>query len=288
MPNVLALDIGGTKIAWGLLNEEGKLTKTGHVPTSTEIPEFSASLKKIIDAHADIKAVGVGFPGEVNEVGTVVFSTNLPHLMGYNLRDMLSEHTELPIRMDNDARCALIGEAWLGAARETSSAVMITLGTGVGGAVMQKHRVLPAPQDIDREISRIVADPANPFPGSSKPGTIEALIGGHSLEERFGISLKELSENVRKKDEEATEIWQTIAYYFMQCLRAIYDVYSCKMIIVGGRGIHDLEYYLTEMPPCPVVKAELGEEAGLVGAGRLAWDAYEDMLEDEKAAEEWE
>lgn len=289
MPNVLAFDIGGTKIAWALVDAEGEISKSGHIPTDPDVAGFESSLKKIVDTHSDVQGVGIGFPGEVTEVGTITFSTNLPHLHGFNLRDILGEHLDLPLRVDNDARCALIGEAWRGGAQETSSVILITLGTGVGGAVMQKHKVLPTDDYVGNEISRIVADPTNPFPGTAGAGTIESLIGGRSLEQRFGISMKELSEGVRKHNEDAVEIWKTISYYFLQSVRAIYDVYACKLIMVGGKGMHDLEYYLQdEKTPCPVVKASLGEEAGLVGAARLAWDAYEDKLADEKAAEEWE
>jgi glucokinase len=288
MPNVLAFDIGGTKIAWGVVSSEGKILKEGSEPTPKEVADFSDSVKKIVSAHADVGAVGIGFPGQISPIGAITFSTNLPHLTGYNLREVLSDHTELPIRMDNDARCALIGEAWMGAAREKSSVVMITLGTGVGGAVMQKQRVQPATQDVSKEISRIVADPTNPFPGTTGAGTIESLIGGQSVEERFGISLKELSVDGHKKDEEALEIWKTISYYFIQSVQAIKDVYACKLIIIGGKGLHDLDLYLQDEPPCPVVVAELGENAGLIGAARLALDAYDDHVEDEKADEEWE
>ena len=80
--------------------------------------------------------------------------------------------------LENDARCALIGEVWKGSAQEFSSAVLLTLGTGVGGAVMQKGTVLPHPQSISLEIGRLIVDPTDIFPTTSGFGTVEALIGG--------------------------------------------------------------------------------------------------------------
>lgn len=289
MPNtVLAFDIGGTKTAWAVVDETGKILKQDRFPTPGTQEELLGGLLTVAKAHPDVVAVGVGFPGPVTGDGTVIHCTQLPHLAGSTPAAAVGELLGVPSRADNDARCALIGEIWKGAGQDITSAVFLGLGTGIGGAVMQKGRVLPAPHDVMQEIGHIVADPSNPFPGTAGPGTIESLIGGKSTEERFGVKLSELSEQAHKGNEEALELWKTISYYFLLSVRAIADIYSCKRIIVGGGGAKDLEFYLQDPPPCSVVAAELGTEAGLVGAARLAWDAFEEVASAKKAEEEWD
>ncbi len=273
----LAFDIGGTKIAWGIVTEEGEVTKHGRVETPHEKDEFLAAIDKIVRAHpAD--AVGIGMAGTFDSNHkTLLVSPNAPGLRDIPLHDFVTELANVPVALDNDARCALIGEVWKGGAQDTSSAVLITLGTGVGGAVMQRQIVLSHPNDISQEISHIVADTSDLFPAISGRGTIEAMIGGRNLEKRFECSLAELSTAARKHDKDALEIWDIIAYYFSECVQAIYSTYSCKLILVGGRGAHDLEFYMEGEMPCPIAAATLGEQAALVGAARLAFDAIENV-----------
>jgi len=169
-----------------------------------------------------------------------------------------------------------------GAAKDVSSAVMITLGTGVGGAVMQREVVRPHPLDINQEIGRIIADPTDAFPAESGRGTVEALIGGLNLEQRLGIKLEKMAEKVREGDENAVATWEQISYYFIQCVRVIYATYSCKLMIVGGVGGNDLKYYLGKYEaPCPIVAAKLGTAAGVYGAAALAIDLHRDETDED-------
>jgi len=282
----LAFDIGGTKVAWALIDEEGTVKKQGHQATPHDRTEFMALLDKLIRAHkAD--CVGIGMAGVFSsDHSTLLSSPNIPELRDLELRTFAAELMGAPAALDNDARCALIGEVWKGAAQDTSSAVLITLGTGVGGAIMQRQRILPHPQDITLEVGYIIADPTDLFPAISGRGSIEGLLGGKNLEKRFDCNMHELATAARKKDEEALELWKVISYYFQESLQAIHSVYRCKMVIVGGKGLHDLEFYMQDEPPCPVVPAMLGENAGLIGAARIAFDALE--ASNEEAVRDWD
>jgi glucokinase len=277
---ILGFDIGGTKIAWGLVDEEGKIHQQGHVPTPPVRDEFLKTILSIITKHKP-DAVGIGIAGTVSaDHQDVVVSPHLPELSHFELVQTIQEKHPVPIALDNDARCALIGEVWKGKAQNVSSAVLITLGTGVGGAVMQKEVVLPHPHDITQEIGYLTADPDDLFPASSGKGSIEALLGGENLEDRFGIPVGDLVARARKEDPEALEIFKTISYYFIQSVRAIFETYNCKLILVGGKGNQDLDLYLRDIPPCPVEAAGLGELAGVIGAARLGLDLYEQEQEE--------
>lgn len=272
---VLGFDIGGSKTAWGVINQSGELKQSGVYPTPTTKQEFVDEIKNVIQKNPTT-AVGIGIAGIISsDHHDLVVSPYLPQLSHSELVKEVEANFNLIATMENDARCALIGEVWLGAAADTTSAVLLTLGTGVGGAVMQKGSVLPHPTDLSKEIGRIMADPSDLFPASAGRGTIEALMGGRNLEERFGAPMEEIIAKARAGEEEALEIVEIISQHLMTCLRAVYEVFSCKRIIIGGKGMNNLDLYLKKNVPCPVMPAMLGEQAGIYGAARLALDALE-------------
>lgn len=274
---ILGIDAGATKTAWGVFTPEGELLKSGKIPTPREKEAFLAIIEKI---HTDnpAAAIGIGIAGTVSaNHEDILVCTNIPTLSHLQLSKHLKEKCSPFVAMDNDARCALIGEVWKGAASDLSSCVMLTLGTGVGGAVMQKGIVLPHPQDVNKELGRMIVDPTDPFPAPCGAGSLEAFLGGKSLEKRLGVDMAEIAKAVRNNDEEAKDIWQQISYYFIQSMRMVHSQFSCKTIIIGGTGCQDLQYYLQDnTPPCPIVPAKLGGSAGLYGAARLAIDLYQE------------
>lgn len=274
---VLAFDIGGTKTAWAVVDETGKIKKDGRFPTEPEQTAFLTGLEEVI-AKNPSEAVGIAIAGTISaDHADLIVCPNVPTLSHLQLVAQLREHGAPLTTLENDARAALIGEVWLGSAAEYSSAVMLTLGTGVGGAVMQKGKILPHPRDISLEIGRLIVDPTDIFPTTSGQGTVEALIGGRNLCERFAIDLGQEAKAAKKGVSESIELWHEISDYFHACLESIYAEYSCKQILIGGKGVQDLDLYLGEhTPPCPVSAAQLGEKAGLYGAARLALDIYEE------------
>jgi glucokinase len=282
MSNALAFDVGGTKTAWALIDEEGRFGTHAEFPTPQNRDEFLVAIRAIVAQHPEAATIGVGIAGTVHlDHKHTLVCPHIPGLSHFDLAGAIKTELNRPIVIDNDGRCALLGEAWVGAATEASSAVMITLGTGVGGAVMQRTRVLPHPKDLSKEISHLMVDPNDLYPAKAGRGTVEALIGGKNVEERFGVSLKEMAAGVEKNDADAIAFWQELQPAFLKCIQAIRGVYGCNMIIVGGIGSKDLAYYLGDnTPPCPVIPAQFGPMAGLFGAAKLAWDASFDDAKD--------
>ena len=273
---VLALDIGGTKTAWSAANSDGELLKSGRFPTPTEPELLISTLTKLISQHS-CSSVGIGIAGTTKNRQELGILTNLPKLSGLKLAARLRDNGAPLTIIDNDARCALVGEVWKGSLQEERNAVFLTIGTGIGGAVLQRGTVLPYPTDVTMEISRTIIDPADHFPAPTGQGSLEALLGGKSLERRFGVSMAELAKDGHAGKEEALEIWKIISGYFHESLRAIQDNWQTKQIVIGGKGASDLALYLGEYtPPFPVVAAQLAEQAGVIGAARLALDIFED------------
>ena len=272
MIEVLGIDIGATKTAWALVDEKGRLVESGHYATPTSRTLFLKTLTGLVKTHPT-PAIGIAMASTISaDHKDIVVSPNLPELSHLQLVAELEKAGGRHIALDNDARCALIGEVWLGSARRLDNVVMLTIGTGVGGAVMERGRVLPHPLDINEEIGRIVVDPTDVFPTSSGRGTVEALVGGHNLEDRLQISLREEAEKVRAGDPDSVAVWQNIAHFFIQVVRVVHDHYQPRTIIIGGIGGKDLEFYLQAKPPCRVISGKLGPAAGIMGAARIALD----------------
>ena len=147
----LGIDLGGTNIAAGILDENLKMVIKGSVPTGKEreYPEIikdmaEHSMKLIEEAGLtveDIKYIGIGSPGVCDrENGILLYANNI----GFNNVPMASEmqkYITLPIYIDNDANCAALGESVSGAARDVSDSITITLGTGVGGGIVMNKQI---------------------------------------------------------------------------------------------------------------------------------------------------
>jgi glucokinase len=284
---VLGIDVGGTKTAWGLIAEDGTLLDSGRFATPTDRDEFVTALRDLIASQPPVAGIGVGIAGIVSHHRDVVVSPYLPALSHLELAQELEQAGKHRIVvLDNDARCALLGERWLGRAREVTSTILLTLGTGVGGAVMQKGEVLPHPTDITRELGHLVADSSDLFESPSGKGTIETLLGGRNLERRFGEPIESIIEAAREGDEECKDILETVAGYFASCVQAIADTYSPKLMLIGGAGSRSLDAVLPRNASYdfPIERCQLGEDAGVFGAAWLALDRARAM---KREAEEW-
>lgn len=266
---ILALDIGGTTSRWALVAHTGKLLKFGE----SQSPKSEATLlrwvSQLVRTHS-VAHVGIAIAGTVSvDHQDTLVCTNLPNLSHRHL----AAHVEtlgVACQLENDARCALLGEQWLGAARHIENALMLTIGTGVGGAILRGGAVLPHPTDLHEEIGRLMIDRNDLFPAESGAGTLEGLLGGKNLEARFAVKLSELAAGARRGSREALLAWEPIQEITHRCLAVVAATYAPERIIFGGKGGKDLEWYLGEQePPVAVVAAALGERAGLLGAACL-------------------
>ena len=146
MRYAIGIDLGGTNIAAGIVTEDYKLLEKGSVPTKAQRPwqEVAADMARLAMelvekaglSRADCAGIGVGSPGICNgDTGEVVYSNNL-YWDDVPLCPTLTRLTGLPCRLSNDANCAALGEVVAGAAKGCKTAVLLTLGTGVGGGVV--------------------------------------------------------------------------------------------------------------------------------------------------------
>jgi len=186
----------------------------------------------------------------------------------------------------NDGQAALLGEVWRGAARGAENVIMITLGTGVGGAAMVEGRLLRGRNGKAGHLGHTALDPDAEFDICGSPGSLELAIGNCSLEKRSGGRFNDTGEMVkahRGGDVEASEVWLTSVKRLAAAISTFTNVLDPEVVVVGG-GIaragddlfRPLENFLRPMEwdvggePVRLMQAELGEHAGAFGA---AWEA---------------
>ena len=165
----IGIDLGGTNIAAGLVNEEYKIIAKASVPTDADrgaeaiVDDIAALCKRICEengiAISDVDAIGIASPGAIDSAaGVVKYANNLPFRM-LPICEMVAERTGISdVRVENDANAAAWGEAVAGAAKGTKNSVMITLGTGVGGGIVIDGKLFGGFNGIAGELGHIVIE----------------------------------------------------------------------------------------------------------------------------------
>jgi glucokinase len=290
-PPVIGVDVGGTKILAGVLDSEGRVLERHETPTPTESQE--ALLDGIVEAVGSLEAdgagaVGFGLPSRIDRrTGVTLGSVNIP-LGGLPFRDLMAERLGLPAAVDNDANVAALAEWKLGAGRGASDLVMLTLGTGVGGGLVLDGRPYRGWAELGHVV--VVAG-GEPCQGACNGhGHLEAVASG-SAADRAAQRLwggeadaVELVGRAREGDEAAREALAEIGRLLGAGIGSFVNMSGPEVVVIGGGfGTAAGELLLgpalesarqEALPPTGdtlrLVEAELGAEAGLVGAGLLA------------------
>ena len=143
----IVVDVGGSAVKYGLLNQYGEVLEKGNIVTDNEdINKFIFDIKGITEEyrnHENIKGLACSFPGAVNpKTGFIEGISAVPCIHNVNMKKLLTEATGLEVSMENDANCSALAEGWIGTAKEADNFVSIVLGTGIGGAVVINKRIL--------------------------------------------------------------------------------------------------------------------------------------------------
>ena len=184
---VLAVDIGGTKLASAVVDGTGLVLCEATVPTAGEGPDgLFATLVGLIDrvrsaAPLDAVAVGVGCGGPMTPGGGTVSPLNIGQWRGFPLADRLREHTGLETFVDNDAKALALGEGWVGAARGCRDYLAMVVSTGVGGGLVVDGRLLHGSSANAGHIGHVIVDPLGRRCGCGARGCLEAEASGTAI-----------------------------------------------------------------------------------------------------------
>ena len=297
---VIGVDLGGTKIAAGVIDRRGAIVSRLEVPTPTDSERaLVGALEDVVGSLVgeDVSAIGLGVPSTVDQkTGRAVLSVNIP-LQDEPLRDLMSNRFGLPCGIDNDGNAAAIAEWQVGAGRGTRHMIMLTLGTGVGGGLILDGKPYRGAVGAAAELGHIVIEhDGRPCQGNcTGRGHIEAsapgVAAGGDAAKAFGAGsdARDLIERADAGDERALEILREIGRRLGSALGSLVNIFNPEAIVIGGGWGEAADEYLLEparevmlrealSPGRELVRllpAELGPDAGLVGAGFVAFEALD-------------
>ena len=304
----IGIDLGGTNVKYALIDNEGVFHFDGILPSMAEVSaeavigqlaEAVSQVKKVAALNGiDLKGVGIGTPGIVDETGRVVVggAENIRGWENIALAGRLEEISGLPVRMGNDANLMGLGETVFGAGRGASDVVFITVGTGIGGAVVIGGKLFAGYAGRGTELGHVplIADGEKCACGSV--GCLEHYASASALVRRFCDRMKRESPafdpgNVdgkyivglyRQGDAVAVESLDEHCDFLGHGIAGFINIFSPQKVVIGGGLSQAGEFYISKvreaamkysMRDCAVnteiVAAELGNRAGCLGAASL-------------------
>jgi glucokinase len=290
MTNVIGIDLGGTAIKLGRFTADGNCLQSLTVDTPQPATP-QAVLSQIVDAIAQIDpdnqsiAIGVGTPGPADAAGKIAkVAINLAGWQDVPLADWIEAKTGKPTILANDANCAGLGEAWLGAGRNFDNLILLTLGTGVGGAVIIDGKLFVGPQGAGAELGLITLNPDGPMCNSGNNGSLEQYLCISAIRRRTGKEPAELGKLAENGDPQALTFWQEYGKDLGIGLTSLIYVLTPQAVIIGGGVSASFPYFFPAMQAeiekrvlptsrvgLQILPAKLGNAAGMVGAAKLAW-----------------
>ena len=293
-----AVDIGGTKIAVGVVGTEGKVHASRECPTQAD-HGLAEGLSRIIgmlheaacEAGASPKGIGIGCTGPVHPLeGTIGQVEFLPGWEGANLVGELSKAFGISVAIENDADAAALGEWAWGAGPGTSKFLLVTVGTGIGVGVILDGKLYRGVNGSHPEIGHHVIDPSGPACFCGARGCWESLASGPAMEswaqsndpEGRRLSAHELCIRAEQGDAVAQAAVQRIAHYLGIGLANLVTLFTPEMIALGGGLLQSRQLFwpaiqetiqancgLVPHEAVRLVPSKLGALTGLVGAARV-------------------
>jgi glucokinase len=309
----IGLDVGGTRIAAGLIERKGRIVREAKLLTPKAAGPFGIvdAIVGMVDEitngihPSEVAGVGIGLPAQIDFVRqSVEFSTNLP-LGGADVRGLVMSRLKYPVTIDNDGHTAAFGESCFGAAKGIRDFVMVTLGTGVGGGIFVGGKPARGARGFGGEVGHLVIDvdgPPCPCGGrghlesyAARPAIVRdaraaaASFHGSSISRLVDGDLDALTAEMvvqaaNEGDEAAMEVMSHVGDMLGEALVGLVNVLNPQAIVVGG-GIGESCPLVSQRAADRIAKealagrrdvrvlvAELGNDAGVAGAGALAFE----------------
>ncbi len=307
---VFAADLGGTHLRSALVDQNGKTDglKKQATPRAEKPDEIVRALVEAFheceaQPSGSVSAISVAVPGTVNVAeGLVITAPNLKSLDGFLLGPALTSELGRPVTIENDANAAAVGEWWQGAGRGYQTLICITLGTGVGGGIILEGKLWRGVDGSAGEVGHISVDPfGGVVCGCGSSGCLEVYASATAIvrmtremrprysESKLSVSEELTSENIfdagSEGDPLALKVFNRMGTYLGVGIASLINLFNPELIVIGGGVANAWELFETPMReqiakrafPVPaqrakVVKSECGDNAGLLGVARLAFE----------------
>lgn len=296
----IGIDLGGTNLRVALVSEEGEIINKVKVPSSERLQEalFDAVASVI---SADVAAIGLGVAGLVDrERGVVTVSPNLTAIEGLPISEDLKQRFGLPVFIENDANVAALGEKWVGAGRDFSSLVLLTLGTGIGGGIIYEGRLMRVPAEVGH--MSIIANGVKCSCGNY--GCLESYASARAMLGYAITALEHPTESILREfhqgniykltpediykaalegDNLSRDVLRETGRYLGVGIANIVNAFSPEAVILAGGLLGAWNIYIKEaikeaskrtfrqlFNNVKILPSTLGDNAGLVGSAHLA------------------
>ena len=311
----IGIDIGGTNLKAGLVDEQGELLAMckQKIISITDRETLALAMADMTRALAqetgteleEIASVGVGVPGAVEiRSGSILYTCNLP-LRNVPLRHLFHRHLRMPLYIENDANCAALAEYYVGAGRDSKRFVMITLGTGVGGGIIHNGKVYHGSNGMAGEVGHMsIVHGGRPCP-CGRHGCWEQYASASALKRMAWEAVQEFPDSIlaqivaenngvvkgksafvaaRQGDAVGQSVCDMYVDYLASGIVNLVNIFQPDTLAIGGGVSNEADEYLLhpvqrqvarETIPCNhdkmthIVKAELGDRAGIIGAALL-------------------
>jgi len=308
-PQAIGLDIGGTKIAGGVVTESGRILDRTRVPTPPDeegatLAALLAVLDELRDRNPAVEAIGLGAAGLVERPGGIACWAPHNTYRRMELRRLLHERTGLPTSVDNDGNAAAWAEARFGAGAGNDDLVLVTVGTGIGGGLVLDGRLYHGEQGFAGELGHLIVDPGGDRCACGNRGCLEAMASGSTLG-RLGreaaagdpggrlatlaggpslVTGEVVFAAAAAGDKAALALFERVGYWLGVGIASLVTIFDPDLVVVGGGVAATGELLLAPARASferyvhardhrdlpPLVLARLGADAGLVGAATLA------------------
>jgi glucokinase len=305
----IGVDVGGTKVLGVAVDADGELVgEPSKVPTpkggDAIVDAIVTTVTRLAGETSEVASLGVGLPGLVDRRGVLRMGPNVPDVVDYPFRAALSDRLDRPVTVDNDATCAMWAEHERGVARGFDDVLLVALGTGIGGGLFIGGQLQRGTHGFAGEPGHVVVDPGGPLCPCGRRGCWERFASGsglgrlareyaqanrgHRMVELAGGDAEEVKgEHVTRAaaegDPEALEVIREFGWWFALGIANFVNLLDPALVVVGGGLIEAGELLLeparvafksfdlfgSNRPDVPIVAAQLGEEAGAVGAALL-------------------
>jgi glucokinase len=303
----IGIDLGGTKVAGIVMSEDGRILSRIERPTpqsdAEAVVEVVHAVVQAVSGGEQPVAVGVGAAGLVDfAAGVLRFAPNLP-LREIPLRDEVATRSGLPCLVDNDANAAAWGEFRFGAGRGARHMLLVTVGTGIGGGIVWDRALYRGAHGFAAEIGHVIVEPGGPRCGCGNRGCWEQMASGQAMDRLgreaarndpdgaiarlaggAGVQGAHVTAAAREGDPGAMAIVREVGGRLGEGLAGLVNILDPEVVVVGGgvgdegdifleparRAYRDTVEAPHHRPDVPIVVADLGNDAGAIGAAALA------------------
>lgn len=299
MKNITAgIDVGGTNVKLGLIDDTGLIIARSRLAAKDYIADPAGLIQAMAESMIDllsrhqinvryVKGIGIGLPGLVDPVkGLVIFLPNMPGWKNIALKKEMERRLSVPVFLDNDVNVITLGEWRFGAGAGARDMIGITLGTGVGGGLILNGALYRGPGFAAGELGHIPVNMKGPKCGCPSFACLEAYVGnarlqkrGEALLRRKNIALEDIFALAKAGDERALRFWDEAGEYIGSALVGVVNMLNPSRIVIGGGVSHNARFLFpairrqirsrampVQAKMTKVVRAKLGDDAGLIGA----------------------